>query len=191
MKIAGKFMRGIRNNPVKSAVAGGLAAAGAATLGNLVSGEAAQEGPGRLGLEALQAGLYGASAGSLLPGIKKHFTKGAAASRLLDKDRLASLYQQGILNEGNAQQVSDMYKAMINASPRVGQLASTGLLLGAGGAGGMVGGGIANVGQLLGIPGLQQAEDMQAVAQQAINPEGYGSSNSQGARYKAPTTQYV
>lgn len=35
----------------------------------------------------------------------------------------------------------------------------------------------------MGVPGFQQNV--------AINPESYGSSNSEGARYKAPTMQYV
>ena len=55
--------------------------------------------------------------------------------------------------------------------------------LGAGGLGGLLGGGVANTGDLVGIPGLQQAAPM--------DPESYGSSNSMGARYKQPTMQYV
>ena len=55
--------------------------------------------------------------------------------------------------------------------------------LGAGGLGGLAGGGVANVGQMVGIPGLQQ--------QAPMDPESYGSSNSMGARYKQPTMQYV
>jgi hypothetical protein len=51
------------------------------------------------------------------------------------------------------------------------------------GLGGMVGGGIANAGGMVGIPGLQQ--------QAPMDPESYGSSNSMGARYKTPTMQYV
>ena len=35
----------------------------------------------------------------------------------------------------------------------------------------------------MGLPGFQQGE--------AVDPESYGSSNSPGARYKAPTMQYV
>jgi len=35
----------------------------------------------------------------------------------------------------------------------------------------------------LGVPGFVQ--------QPALDPESYGSSNSLGARYKAPTMQYV
>jgi hypothetical protein len=40
----------------------------------------------------------------------------------------------------------------------------------------------------LGVPGFQQAMQMQ---ENLVDPEAYGSSNSAGARYKAPTLQYV
>jgi hypothetical protein len=40
----------------------------------------------------------------------------------------------------------------------------------------------------LGVPGFQQAMQMQ---ENVVDPEEYGSSNSAGARYKAPTLQYV
>jgi hypothetical protein len=63
--------------------------------------------------------------------------------------------------------------------------------LAAGGIGGMLGGGVANVGQMVGIPGMEQDQMMQLAAQQALDPESYGSSNSPGARYKAPTMQYM
>ena len=66
-----------------------------------------------------------------------------------------------------------------------------GFYLSAGGIGGMLGGGLANVGQLVGIPGMEQGQMMQLAAQQALDPESYGSSNSLDARYKAPTMQYV
>jgi hypothetical protein len=50
---------------------------------------------------------------------------------------------------------------------------------------------LANVGQMVGIPGMEQGQMMQLAAQQALDPESYGSSNSPGARYKAPTMQYM
>jgi hypothetical protein len=68
MKIAGRYMgdiarKGAMNPYISAAGLGGLTA-GAATLGNIVSGEAADEGAGRLGLEALGAGALGAYVGS-------------------------------------------------------------------------------------------------------------------------------
>ena len=188
MNIAGKYMRGIRNNPVKSAVAGGLGAAGAATLGNLISGEAQEEGPGRTVLEALGAGAVGAAVGSRLPAVKKAYTKGAAGQRM--GENLAGMARAGMINESNVEDIARIGKLGVEMAPRIGQGISTGMLLGAGSLGGMLGGGVANVGNMAGISGLQQAQDMQMLAQ-SIDPESYGSSNSAGARYKAPTTQYV
>jgi len=42
----------------------------------------------------------------------------------------------------------------------------------------------------LGIPGFTQQQAMQ-MQENVVDPEEYGSSNSAGARYKAPTLQYV
>lgn len=42
----------------------------------------------------------------------------------------------------------------------------------------------------LGVPGFTQQQAMQ-MQQNVVDPEEYGSSNSAGARYKAPTLQYV
>jgi len=188
MKIAGKYMRGIRNNPVKSAVAGGLGAAGAATLGNLLTGEAQEEGTGRTVLEALGAGALGAAAGSYLPAVKKAYTRGAAGQRM--GQNIAEMARAGLINESNVEEAARLGKLGVELSPRIGQGLSTGLLLGAGGLGGLSGGGVANAGNMLGVPGMQQAQDMQMLAQ-SIDPESYGSSNSPGARYKAPTMQYM
>ena len=174
MKIAGKYMRGIRNNPVKSAVAGGLGAAGAATLGNLISGEAQEEGPGRTVLEALGAGALGAAAGSYLPAIKKAYTKGAAGKRM--GENIAGMARAGMIDESNIEDIARIGKLGVEMAPRIGQGLSTAALLGAGGLGGLYGGGVANVGNMAGISGLQQAQDMQMLAQ-SIDPESYGSSN--------------
>jgi len=42
----------------------------------------------------------------------------------------------------------------------------------------------------LGVPGFTQEQAMQ-MQQNVVDPEEYGSSNSTGARYKAPTLQYL
>ena len=66
----------------------------------------------------------------------------------------------------------------ISSGTNVGNNARIALgTLGAGALGGMLGGGVANIGQLVGIPGLTQDRAMQMAAQQAIDPEAYGSSN--------------
>jgi len=58
--------------------------------------------------------------------------------------------------------------------------AGTPLAAGLAGLGGVAAGAIPGA---LGLPGFQQ--------EMAVDPEAYGSSNSMGARYKAPTMQYM
>ena len=56
-------------------------------------------------------------------------------------------------------------------------------LLGAGALGGMIGGGVSNVGQMVGIPGLN--------SNTITDPELVGSSNTQMARMSTPTLRYI
>ena len=69
------------------------------------------------------------------------------------------------------------------AQRNIGKVAAAGLVpasAAAAGLGGIAAGAIPGA---LGVPGFVQ--------QPALDPEAYGSSNSAGARYKAPTMQYV
>ena len=208
IKLAGKYANAISRNPVASAVAGGLGAAGLASLGNVVSGEAQEEGAGRLGLEALGAGAAGALMGSQIPGIRGKAVKamrdlgnvslgnpGATARRanMSDADVKTAETVRDFLNSAVREGVDpgtlrrDLKESLRRTQ---GVINTAGIPLGltaAGAAGGMLGGGVANVGQLVGIPGLTQDQAMQMAAQQALDPEGYGSGNSPGARHKAPT----
>jgi hypothetical protein len=205
MKIAGRYMGDIMRkasmNPYVSAAGIGGLAAGGATLGNIVFGEAAEEGPGRLGLEALGAGALGAALGAKLPaayasarGRRRQVAEALAqegAGRRAKIDPSTGQVYTEVGVSPDAKQAREAFLRSAKISKGIDQ-ASLGMgILGAGALGGMIGGGVANVGQLVGIPGLQQDAAMQMAAQQAIDPESYGSSNSAGARYKAPTTQYV
>ena len=199
MKFAGKYANTISRNPVASAVAGGLGAAGLATLGNIVSGQAAEEDPGRLSIEALGAGALGATFGSQIPGLR-----GKAASYLrnigaLGLNNAGALARRSRMSPDEIQSAKfavDMLNAAVQegADPSVlgndlktnlrrGQtlINTAGIPLGltaAGGLGGMVGGGVSNMAQAVGVPGFTD---------QRIDPESYGSSNSPGARYKQTT----
>ena len=154
MNLAGKF------SPEMKAMLGiGALAAGASTLGNVVSGQALEKGPGRVALEALGAGALGGAFGRRLP------AHDALINQFLDEHPLYRNPRARMLGERGAE------AAILAAG------------LGVGALGGLAGGGVANVGQLVGIPGLQQ--------QAPMDPESYGSSNSMGARYKQPTMQYV
>jgi len=204
INLAGKYANSLLKNPAASAVAGGLGAAGLATLGNVVGGEANQESAGRMGLEGLGAGALGAAVGSQIPGLRGRAltgmrnlgatvlnNPGAAAHRakMSENDIRTSEFIRDMMRE-SANQGADpaQMRQQFKDTLRGGQalINTAGIPLGitaAGALGGMVGGGVANAGQMVGIPGLQQSAP--------IDPESYGSSNSMGARYKAPTMQYV
>jgi len=202
LNLAGKYANVISRNPVASAVAGGLGAAGLATLGNLVSAQAEEKAPGRLGLEALGAGALGAALGTQIPGLR-----GRAASAMRNIGAV-SLQNPGAVARRAQMSPAEIQSAefsrdLLNAAVRSGEdpaklrsdlkttarrgqavINTAGIplaLTAAGGLGGMVGGGISNVAAGLGLPGFTQG----------VDPESYGSSNSEGARYKVPTTQYM
>lgn len=208
IKLAGKYINQISRNPIASAVAGGLGAAGLATLGNVVSGEGQQEGPGRLGLEALGAGALGAAFGAQIPGLRGRAVnawrnldavsstrRGAAARKakmtpeeIAHSEGVRNLLQRAIAAGANPAQLKNELQTGLRQSQTL--INTAGIPIGltvAGGLGGMIGGGVANVGHLVGIPGLTQDQAMQMAAQQAIDPEAYGSSNSEGAKQKATT----
>ena len=205
MKIAGRYMGDIMRkasmNPYVSAAGIGGLAAGGATLGNIVFGEAAEEGPGRLGLEALGAGALGAALGYQVPALhaaRRGILRGGAenlaregAGKRVKVDPSTGQVYTEIGNSADSVESRKAYLQQAKLGRAIDKAGIGAYTLGAGALGGMIGGGVANVGQLVGIPGLQQDAAMQMAAQQAIDPESYGSSNSAGARYKAPTTQYV
>ena len=152
LNLAGKF------SPEMKAMLGvGALTAGASTLGNIVSGQALEKGPGRVALEALGAGALGGALGHRMP---------AENARIMEM--LNDPYRRG---------------GRIKGEKRALEAAMAGMAVGAGGLGGLAGGGVANVGQLVGIPGLQQNV--------AMDPEKPGSSNTMGARNMQPTMQYV
>jgi hypothetical protein len=207
IKLAGKYANAISRNPVASAVAGGLGAAGLATLGNVVSGEAQEEGPGRLGLEALGAGGLGAVLGAQIPGMRGKAAKamrdlgttvmnnpGSVAHRakmtpndILIAENVRDYMRQAVREGADPEQVRQQFKTGLRTTQGLINTAAIPLgLTAAGAAGGMIGGGVASLGQLVGIPGLNQDQAMQAVAQQAVDPEGYVNQNPRGL---GPTTR--
>jgi hypothetical protein len=191
MQFAGRYANAISKNPVVSAVAGGLGAAGLATLGNIVSGQATEEGPGRLGIEALGAGALGATLGSQIPGLRGKATRamrdlgavvldtpGSAAHRakmsendIRTAELARDLMRKSVQEGADPKQTRQLFKDSLRVSQ--GLINTAGIPLGltaAGGLGGLVGGGVANAAGMVGIPGMQS---------NYVDPEGYGSSNSQ------------
>lgn len=91
MKLAGKFdpllargkaaLTNAAMNPLLSTLGAGAAAAGLATLGNVVTGQAQEKSPGRLIAEALGAGALGAGAGAALgPGYISRLAKAGSTN---------------------------------------------------------------------------------------------------------------
>lgn len=201
LKLAGKYANAISKNPVASAVAGGLGAAGLATLGNVVTGQAQEEGPGRLGLEALGAGALGAIAGSKIPALRSQAVRayrnignvslenpGAVARKAKMSPQeveraqaAAEILNQTVRAGVNPNQLrKDMKTSLGRIQTGINTVGIPSAILAAGAAGGMLGGGAANLGSAVGIPGLQQNTP--------IDPESYGPSNSPGAQYPLTTT---
>jgi hypothetical protein len=181
-------------------IAGGLAAGGYALSQGEDPGSAALSGVG--GALGGTAGLMAANKlagkyGRFLPELaEKGLNKPMGQSNRSIRERVS----QGIVN--SPEYMSRGQAATLYDPKTVGNIARTNLLglpanleaaalpgMAAGlvpGAAALAGlGGVAAGGGLeaMGVPGFQQNIPM--------DPEAYGSSNSAGARYKAPTMQYV
>jgi len=169
-------IRNVSSDPGLSALAVGTGAAGAATLGNIASGQIQHEGLGRTGLEALGAGALGALAGTTVPSLRRatiesfrNSPQAGERTRPIDigkKPNIQDKWREDVEELlGKAQGVYNSKLAhQIGAGAAV-----AGAGLGAGALGGQVGGGISNIGNMAGIPGLQPNT--------IVDPEAYGSSN--------------
>jgi len=155
--LAGKYIRGIANSPVGSAVAGGAAAAGLSALGNVGSDK-----PGdRIALEALGAAGLGALAGSQIPARSKMYSKAnAEGGGRVVAEQIAN--DPSIPNEQKVRGIKNVQRVVKATPPLAGALSAGTVALG-GAVGGQIGGGVANL--------------------MGIDPENYGSNNTMGARY--------
>jgi hypothetical protein len=179
MQLAGRWLNQATLNPLVSGLGLGAATAGTATLGNIISGEADREGGGRLALEALGAGALGGALGAGIPsvraigrGIKKDIAREVKA-KTGGAHRKQSFYD---VDTGAGTSRSKEYQKVVDdANRQMGmvnplQAGLTGIAgLTYGGLGGMIGGGVSNIGNMAGIGGLQQNT--------IVDPEAYGSSN--------------
>jgi len=155
--LAGKYMRGIAQSPVGSAVAGGAAAAGLSALGNVGSDKPAD----RIAAEALGAAALGAAAGSRVPAVRKVLSKENVGNTV--GPAMADVYRSVPLSEKDAYDFARLGKGIVDAAPYAAGAIAAGGITAAGGLGGQVGGGVANL--------------------MGIDPENPGSSNTMGARY--------
>ena len=155
--LAGKYMRGIANSPVGSAVAGGAAAAGLSALGNVGSDKPGE----RIATEALGAAGLGAAMGAMIPARTRLYNKanaeagGRIAAELIAND-------PNIPNEQKVRGLKNVQR-LVKATPALAGAASAGTIAFGGALGGQIGGGAANL--------------------MGIDPENPGSSNTMGARY--------
>lgn len=181
-KLAGKYgqlMDQAAANPVAASAIGatgalGLGAAGS-LVGNLVDAEQG-EGPLRLLTEAVNAGLSAVPLGALglgAAGINRKLATNPAFYQEFAKGFRDS---SGMVNASKLDQALQRMKYTPAASAAAIPLAA--------GLGGLMGGGTSNMYASMGIPGFNPGT--------IPNPEDPAlSSNSEGARYKAPTTQYA
>lgn len=187
----GKYARNqvnkISRKPLDSALAGAALAGGLATAGNVLFGEAEREGPGRLAAEAIGAGALGGLAGygiaagrPFLRGMKRvigHSLRDAGGGQ-----RATGVGMEVGISPDREELRQKARDAMttLNRGYAAGSVVN---LLGAGALGGMIGGGVSNVGQMVGIPGLN--------SDTITDPELVGSSNTQMARMSTPTLRYI
>jgi hypothetical protein len=206
--LAGKYAQAIQGamSPANTAqyapLAYGLIGAGGSVAGNVMSGE--EMDPGRVLAEAAGAGLLGVGAGKTIGELGRmrqavvpiynasmnelNTAAGAYLNRASKAGEAGARSTQAAARQKLAGIVGNMAEkeADMNAATRISrgyQALGMGAVPVAAGLGGMVGGGISNAANAVGIPGFQQ--------NMPIDPEEYGSSNSAGARYKEPTLQYV
>jgi len=193
-------MRGALKYGIPAAAGLGLAAYGAqqgATPGEaaLMGGTAALGGAaGLLGSRAL-AGRYNPA---LIAAAQKGVTGlgnkiGDVARDLPEKGirRAAANVAADVVSAADTRLFGDPNAGISAAIPfptqgvqrNIGKGIAAGLVPASAAAAGLGGIAAAQIPGALGVPGFVQ--------QPALDPEAYGSSNSMGARYKAPTMQYV
>ena len=150
--LAGKYA------PLLGAGAAGLLGAGGSIFGNLQDTEQG-EGPARIATEALMAGVNALPAGFALGAMPQ-------AIRYAQKNAVKSIPRASKDLRQQARQQINQQSGLLAGS----QIASIPI---SAGIGGLIGGGLSNVANAIGVPGFQQGMQPGMV----INPESYGSSN--------------
>ena len=162
------FLAG-RYAPLLGAGAAGLLGAGGSILGNLRDTEQG-EGPARIATEAIMAGVNAVPAGLAL-GLMPRAIR-ASQKRIVTEIPKASTIGveiPQILQMGRRQQA----RQQLNEQAGTAALQLTAAIPISAGIGGLIGGGLSNVVNAIGVPGFQQGSQPGTV----INPQAYGSSN--------------
>ena len=150
--LAGKYA------PFLGAGAAGLLGAGGSILGNLQDTEQG-EGPARIATEALMAGVNALPAGIMLGALPQGI-------RYAQKNAVKSIPRASKDLRQQARQQINQQSGLLAASQIAALPISAGI-------GGLIGGGLSNVANTIGVPGFQQGSQPGTV----INPQAYGSSN--------------
>ena len=150
--LAGKYA------PLLGAGAAGLLGAGGSILGNLQDTEQG-EGPARIATEALMAGVNALPAGIMLGALPQGI-------RYAQKNAVKSIPRASKDLRQQARQQINQQSGLLAASQIAALPISAGI-------GGLIGGGLSNVANAIGVPGFQQGSRPGTV----INPQAYGSSN--------------
>ena len=150
--LAGKYA------PLLGAGAAGLLGAGGSILGNLQDTEQG-EGPARIATEALMAGVNALPAGIMLGALPQGI-------RYAQKNAVKSIPRASKDLRQQARQQINQQSGLLAASQIAALPISAGI-------GGLIGGGLSNVANAIGVPGFQQGSQPGTV----INPQAYGSSN--------------
>ena len=150
--LAGKYA------PLLGAGAAGLLGAGGSILGNLQDTEQG-EGPARIATEALTAGINALPAGLMLGALPQGI-------RYAQKNAVKSIPRASKDLRQQARQQINQQSGLLAGSQIAALPISAGI-------GGLIGGGLSNVANAIGVPGFQQGSQPGTV----INPQAYGSSN--------------
>jgi len=169
-QLAGRFLNAVSSSPLQSAAAGGLATAGLSVGGNLASEEGREKGAARIALEALGAGALGAGVGSQIPELLTGPGVVKTMKNMVPSERISNIP----LSAKESQEMQRLKKGLNKVDPYLASPVSALGLLAAGGLGGQIGGGVANLGNMAGL---------------AIDPESPGSSNTPGSRMSMQTQQ--
>ena len=150
--LAGKYA------PFLGAGAASLLGAGGSILGNLQDTEQG-EGPARIATEAVMAGINAVPAGVMLGSLPQGI-------RYAQKNAVRTIPRASKDLRQQARQQINQQAGVLAGSQIAGVPIAAGI-------GGLVGGGLSNIANAIGVPGFQQGSQPGMV----INPESYGSSN--------------
>jgi hypothetical protein len=166
------------NTPLANTLGGAALGAGLSVAGNAMNGELEDKGLGRIALEALGAGALGATAGGVIGGMNRN----AGVANYMSNHEISAATPPGKRIQGFLEDKSNVGMYLNGIGDTIGQSAA--MLGGAtalGGLGGLVGGGLSDLTQSVGVPGFGSSNTASAKA---------GMSATASTAYPAASTAY-